>query len=286
MICKNCGFEFDEGELCPTCGDELVDEAEATELSVPTEETPPEEEKIETSENAAQPEIANKNPSLKKLLIRLTAIICSVAILCTAAIGIFVKIAYDNLANRIDEAVLKGYEIGTKNGWIYGWEKGWGFGYNQALDDENYDDYENYTRYSKYFDNTESELEFPDGHLKLKEYSTTKDTLSADKEVCEVNFSFEIFNDSDEYITLSNITPSVYTMDSMLSSIAYDYDSFELIRESYPTNDDSEFEIHAKSSVVYEVTFMGPKADNVNVGIEFCNDNAEYIASANYYVEF
>lgn len=290
MICKNCGFEFDQGELCPTCGAELVDDTEVTEPTALPEETQPEEEKIETSETTPQPEISKANPPLKRLLITLTAIICAVAILCTAAIGIFAKITYDNLGNRIDEAILKGYEIGTKKGWRYGWNNGWNDGYDQALGDESYyddyDKYEDYDCYEKFFDNPESEFKFPDGHLKLKEYSTTKDTLSADKEVCEVSFKFEVFNDTDEVLTFGNIIPSVYSMDSMLSSLSYAYETYEVMSESYPANDYGELEISAKSSAIYEVTFVGSKSDSVNVGIEFYNYSSEYILSANYYIEF
>lgn len=289
MICKNCGFEFDEGEICPTCGDQLYDEAEIAPVPAHSEESQPEENQTEEpkpDEKTAEPERMHKKPSNKRIFIVLTSVICATVLICTAAIGTFVKITYSKLSDDITQAILNGYRIGTKNGWTMGYQDGWSDGYEQDVDDSEINKFEDYEHYDNYLDSPDEECNFPDGHLILKDYSSTKDTLSADKDVCEVSFSLEIFNDSDSTLSLNNITPSIYSVNSALSSTYDISNSFELISQSYPSGDYDELEIGAKESAIYEATFMGPKTDSADIFFSFANDESKYIVSASYTVSF
>lgn len=78
MFCHNCGFTFDEGDICPICGSsDASEDITAKEASVA--QTPPQPD----SPPAPHPE----KPAVgRRLLITVTAILCSLMLLCTGVI--------------------------------------------------------------------------------------------------------------------------------------------------------------------------------------------------------
>lgn len=96
-ICRNCGFAFDEGDCCPTCGTPY--DAPDAALEPPAE--PAAQESTDAPEAPAAP--AKRAPSPKSAAAVLCAIVCAVTVACTAVTGVMIFSAKRDINRSILE---------------------------------------------------------------------------------------------------------------------------------------------------------------------------------------
>ncbi len=201
-VCRNCGFAFDEGDLCPICGAEFEqsDEARATPESADEPDQSPEE--------PAKPPKKSKKPLLLRTAVILCAVVCAVMIACTATLTIFINRMKNELRSEVLVSASNINSNLVDNGWV-------------AYD---YDDTPNYS-----LDLSEEASQiYKYGSVSIDKVTTK--LIDEESNVAKLSFTFILANTSEDEITLNNAGFSVFPMYAYISSYTpYSYSSYVIV---------------------------------------------------------